>query len=89
MKIPYQGKKILALEKSLNAKKLKCEITLKSILKAITDKKDDKIVSDLISLRNNLLVDISMIEKQIHNINYKSKQYGHELKEWNLREYID
>jgi hypothetical protein len=89
MKIPYQGKKILALEKSLNAKKLKCEITLKSILKAIVDKKDDKVVSDLISLRNNLLVDISMIEKQIHNINYKSKQYGHELKEWNLREYID
>lgn len=89
MKIPYQGKKILALEKSLKAKDLKYEIVSKCLLRAILEKQDDKIVHDLTSLRNNLLVDISMIEKQIHNINYKSKQYGHELKEWNVREYID
>lgn len=89
MKIPYQGKKILDLEKSLKAKNLKCEIVANRLLKAILEKKDDKTVSDLISLRNSLLVDMSMIEKQIHNINYKSKQYGHELKEWNLRDYID
>ena len=29
------------------------------------------------------------IEKQIYNITYKNKQYGHELKEWNVRKYID
>ncbi len=89
MKIPYQGKKILELEKSLKAKDLKYDIVSKQLLKAILGKQDDKIIHDLTSLRNNLLVDISMIEKQIHNINYKSKQYGQELKEWNLREYID
>lgn len=89
MKIPYQGKKILALQQSLKAKELKCEIVAQRLLKAIVEKQGDKIVSDLTSLRNNLMVDISMIEKQINNVNYKNKQYGHELKEWNLREYID
>ena len=89
MKIPYQGKKILDLQKSLKAKDLKYEIVSKCLLKAILDKQDDKTVHDLTSLRNSLLVDISMIEKQINNINYKSKQYGHEIKEWNLRDYID
>ena len=89
MKIPYQGKKILELERNLKAKDLKYEIVSKFLLKAILGKKDDKTVHDLTSLRNSLLVDISMIEKQIHNINYKGKQYGHELKEWNVRKYID
>jgi hypothetical protein len=89
MKIPYQSKKILDLENSLKAKDLKYDIVSKCLLKAILGKQDDKTVHDLTSLRNNLLVDISMIEKQIHNINYKGKQYGHELKEWNVRKYID
>lgn len=89
MKIPYQGKKILALEQSLKAKDLKYDIVSKCLLKAILSKQDDKTVHDLTSLRNSLLVDISMLEKQIHNINYKGKQYGHELKEWNVRKYID
>ena len=89
MKIPYQGKKILELERSLKAKDLKYEIVSKCLLRAILDKQDDKTVADLTSLRNSLLVDISMIEKQIHNINYKGKQYGQELKEWNVRKYID
>ena len=89
MKIPYQSKKILDLENSLKAKDLKYEIVSKCFLRGILDKQDNKAVHDLTSLRNSLLVDISMLEKQIHNINYKGKQYGQELKEWNVRKYID
>ena len=89
MKIPYQSKKILALENDLKEKEIKCELTAKSLLSSILNKENDQVVSGLISLRNGLLVDISMIKKQIYNINYKNKQYGKELKEWNLRKYID
>jgi hypothetical protein len=89
MKIAYQSKKILDLEKNLKESELKCEVIAQSLLSSILNKENDKIVSDLISLRNGLLVNISMIKKQIYNLSYKNKQYGKELKEWNLRKYID
>lgn len=85
----YQYQKITDIKKTLKEKNVEYENTIKLLLDAISEKKGDKIVEDLISLKNSLLVDISMIKKQVNNVTYSRKQYGHELKEWNLRKFID
>lgn len=85
----YQYQKIIDIKKALKDKNIEYDNVIKSLLDAISNKENSKVVEDLISLKNSLLVDISMIKKQINNVTYSRKQYGHELKEWNLRKYID
>lgn len=89
MKMAYQYQKIIDIKKALKDKNIEYDNVIKSLLDAISNKENSKVVEDLISLKNSLLVDISMIKKQINNVTYSRKQYGHELKEWNLRKYID
>lgn len=88
MKSKSNEKKVAEIKNILSQKQIEYDNNIQDLLEAIS-KKDNKLVEDLISKKNNISVDIDMLKSQIYNLNYRKNQYGHELKEWNLRAYLD
>lgn len=89
MKIKYQGKKLVGLELILKEKQQKYDKATSDLTSAISDKQSITVIESLITLRNSYSFDLIKIKEQIANVSNKRNQYGEEIKEWNLRDYIN
>lgn len=89
MKLPYQNKRVLQLESDLENKKNELDRATKILLQFITDKASLNDVESQITKRNLLFIDISSIEAQMLNLARGKNQYGSELQERNVRQWIN
>jgi hypothetical protein len=88
MKLPYQNKRVKQLEADLENKKYELERATKILLQFITDKASTNDVEKQITKRNLLFIDISNIEAQMLNLARGKNQYGVELQERNVRQWM-
>jgi tRNA(Ser,Leu) C12 N-acetylase TAN1 len=89
MKHKYQGKKIHELEIILQEKQFKYDKATSDLVSAISNKKDTETIEKYITIRNSYSFDLLKIKEQISNVSNRRNQYGEEIKEWNLRDFIN
>lgn len=89
MKIPFNEKQTNIVAEELKIKRIALASETENLMQYIKDKAPSDLVEGAIRNRNILFIDIANLEKQFDNLKYGRNQYGKEIQERNIRQWID